>query len=58
MEINPVLSIAGEGFPWYFKGYLKLFAVFHNFIYLFIYSTISRVTPDDVPPDPDWETQV
>ena len=57
MEITPVLpdknflDISSD--IWNFSQYFTTL-----FIYLFIYSTISCVSPDDVQTNPDWDTQV
>jgi len=48
------ISLIFQGIFETFRGISQLYL----FIYLFIYSTISCVIPDDVPPNPDWETQV
>lgn len=60
MEITPVLPIARQKFPWYFKGLWESSVVFPNFLseyfflvlycslcFLFLYSTISRGNPDN-----------
>lgn len=43
--------------PRYFEGRLEFFATFQRFD-LFIHSTTSRETPNDVPRNPGWETQI
>jgi hypothetical protein len=53
-EVIPVFSIAEQKFPRYFEKYLKIFPGMSKFV--FIYSTISRETPNDVVRNPGWET--
>jgi hypothetical protein len=57
MDITPVLPIALPNFPLYFERNMKYFAVF-KLSFLFIYSAISRGTPNDVLRNPGWETLV
>lgn len=62
--ITPVLTKVGQNFLLYFARYLKFFAEFQLFIYLFIYSTTSRGTPNDVlcnarvSVNPGWEVLI
>jgi len=53
----PVLPISGQNFPRYLEGCLEFFAAFQRF-YPFIYSATSRETPDNVPRNSGWETQI
>jgi hypothetical protein len=50
---SPVLSIVWQKFPWYLAGYLEFVAVLQKNV--FVYSTISRETPNDVLQNAGWK---